>query len=405
MYITSMTHKIKAILLICAAVSAMAAAARPSAINIPRSRGANIGILIRDLQTGNDIVSENPDKFLTPASILKCVTAAAVILDGHENDELCTETTLNGEIGPDGTLYGDIIIKGIGDPTTESRQFPGHCGMADSIASRICRLGIKQITGGIAIDSVGFKNQGPVQKWEVEDLKWSYGAGLYPLNYNDNSCPGERALTEPGETFVDAIESRLRADSINIGWHEVGCLAAAPRKLYTHRSPAVKSILRTMMEKSNNLYAEGMLRLLSPGGTMADALNRERKILADAGFDTDALVAFDGSGLTRNSKLTPKFMADLLERSAKTPSGELYVSLFPKAGLEGTVKKLLRDTPLEGELALKSGSMNGVQCYAGYRLAPDGSPSHVVVIMVNDFICKRVLVTKAISDFLLRQFN
>ena len=321
MYITSMTHKIKAILLICAAVSAMAAAARPSAINIPRSRGANIGILIRDLQTGNDIVSENPDKFLTPASILKCVTAAAVILDGHENDELCTETTLNGEIGPDGTLYGDIIIKGIGDPTTESRQFPGHCGMADSIASRICRLGIKQITGGIAIDSVGFKNQGPVQKWEVEDLKWSYGAGLYPLNYNDNSCPGDRALTEPGETFVDAIESRLRADSINIGWHEVGCLAAAPRKLYTHRSPAVKSILRTMMEKSNNLYAEGMLRLLSPGGTMADALNRERKILADAGFDTDALVAFDGSGLTRNSKLTPKFMADLLERSAKAPSG------------------------------------------------------------------------------------
>ncbi len=61
MYITSMTHKIKAILLICAAVSAMAAAARPSAINIPRSRGANIGILIRDLQTGNDIVSEIPD--------------------------------------------------------------------------------------------------------------------------------------------------------------------------------------------------------------------------------------------------------------------------------------------------------------------------------------------------------
>lgn len=48
--------------------------------------------------------------------------------------------------------------------------------------------------------------------------------------------PGDRALTEPGETFVDAIESRLRADSINIGWHEVGCLAAAPRKLYTHRS-------------------------------------------------------------------------------------------------------------------------------------------------------------------------
>lgn len=379
--------------------------ASPSAINIPRSRSANIGVLIRDLSTGKDLVAENSDKFLTPASILKCVTAAAVLLDGHENDKFLTETTLNGEIGHDGTFYGDIVIQGVGDPTTESRQFPENYGMTDSIATRIGRLGIKRITGGIVIDSIGFKNQGPVAKWEVEDLKWSYGAGLFPLNYHDNSCPGDRALTEPGETFVDAIENRLRSDSITLEWHEVDNPYAFPRELYTHRSPAVKSILRTMMEKSNNLYAEGMLRLLSPGGTMAEALKRERTILSDAGFDIDALVAFDGSGLTRNSKLTPRFMADLLEKSAAAPSGSLYVSLFPKAGVEGTVKRLLCNTPLQGELALKSGSMNGVQCYAGYKLGPDGSPTHVVVIMVNDFICKRSLVTKAISDFLLRQFN
>lgn len=388
--------------LFCATLQVSAA---PSAISIPRSRGANIGILVRDLRTGNDLVSENPDKFLTPASILKCVTAAAVIFDGHKDDTLCTETTVNGEIGPDGTLYGDIVIKGIGDPTTESPMFPENCGMTDSIASRIRNLGIKHITGGIAIDSIGFKNQGPIQKWEVEDLKWSYGAGLFPLNYQDNSCAGDRALTEPGETFVNAIEERLLNDSITLGWNDIEHLAVAPRTLYTHRSPSVKNILRTMMEKSNNLYAEGMLRLLSPGGTMADALTREQSILAGAGFDTDALVAFDGSGLTRNSKLTPKFMADLLEKSAAAPDGSLYVSLFPKAGVEGTVKRLLRDTPLEGKLALKSGSMNGVQCYAGYKLGADGVPTHVVVIMVNDFICKRALVTKAISDFLLNQFN
>lgn len=383
----------------------MPLAAKPSAIKIPRSRGANIGVLVRDLSTGTDIVAENADKFLTPASILKCVTAAAVILDGYENHTFLTETTLDGELGYDGTFYGGIVIKGIGDPTTESRQFPENYGMTDSIAARIARLGIKHLTGGIKIDSIGFRNQGPVTKWEVEDLKWSYGAGLFPLNYNDNSCPGDRALTRPGETFVKAIEARLLADSITLGWHDTEKLPVTQKCLYAHRSPAVKSILRNMMEKSNNLYAEGMLRLLAPGGTMADALKRERTVLADAGFDTEALVAFDGSGLTRNSKLTPGFMADLLEQSAAAPWGELYVSLFPKVGEEGTVKRLLRNTPLQGELVLKSGSMNGVQCYAGYKLAPDGIPSHVVVIMVNDFICKRTLVTKAISDFLLQLFD
>lgn len=311
--------------------------------SIQPSRGGNIGILIRDLVTGNDIVSENPDKFLTPASILKCVTAAAVIIDGHQEHTFNTETTINGEISPDGTLYGDIVIKGIGDPTTESFQFPDNYGMADSIASHISRIGVRHITGGISIDSIGFKNQGPVQKWELEDLEWSYGAGLFPLNYHDNSCPGDRALTDPGETFIDAIECRLRSDSITLGWHDTSTLPTMPRMLYTHRSPSVKQILRTMMEKSNNLYAEAMLRLLSPGGTRADALTRERAILTRSGFDTEAFMAFDGSGLTRDSKLTPRFMADLLEKNAASPQGELYISLFPKAGIEGTVKKLLRD--------------------------------------------------------------
>lgn len=98
-------------------------------------------------------------------------------------------------------------------------------------------------------------------------------------------------------------------------------------------------------------------------------------------------------------------MADLLETMATGPMSDTYVSLFPKAGVEGTVKKLLRETPLEGSLALKSGSMKGVQCFAGYKLDPDGTPTHAVVIMVNDFKCKRATVIKAISDFLLKQFN
>ncbi len=162
--------------------------------------------------------------------------------------------------------------------------------------------------------------------------------------------------------------------------------------------------MRVMMEKSNNMYAEGMLRMLAPGESMDVALKRETEILSNAGFDCDGMTAFDGSGLTRNSKVSPRFMADLLQHMATGEKGNLYVSLFPKVGLEGTVKRILKNTCLEGKLVLKSGSMNGVQCFAGYKIDTNGMPTHVVVIMVNDFICKRALVNKGISDFLLKRF-
>lgn len=375
-----------------------------SAIRFPKQRGASVGIVVRNLATGKDVVTENPDRLLTPASILKCVTAAAAILDGRESNVFLTETLISGETGIDGTLYGDVIIKGIGDPTTESPQFPESCGMADSIAGRLQQRGIRHIAGGITIDSIGFKNQGPVGKWEVEDLKWAYGAGLYPLNFQDNTSGVDRALSDPGETFVDALESRLLCDSVKVDWNEAGMFASSTTPLYAHRSPTVAKILRVMMEKSNNMYAEGMLRMLAPGEAMDVALKREREILSNAGFDCDGMSVFDGSGLTRNSKVSPRFMADLLQYMATGENGKLYVSLFPKVGLEGTVKRLLKNTVLEGRLVLKSGSMNGVQCFAGYKIGTDGTPTHVIVIMVNDFICKRALVNKGISDFLLKRF-
>ena len=49
--------------------------------------------------------------------------------------------------------------------------------------------------------------------------------------------------------------------------------------------------------------------------------------------------------------------------------------------------------------------MNGVHCYAGYKLDAEGNPTHAVVILVNDFFCKRDEVRNSISRFLESQFK
>lgn len=380
------------------------AAVPASGITFPRSHRANIGVIVRDLSTGENIVEQNPDKFLTPASIVKSITAASVLLAGKADTAFSTPVYALGDIDADGMLNGSIVIKASGDPTTESPRFSNLPGLINSTADCIRRLGIRGIRGSLEIDSAGFVQQGPVDRWEFDDLKYAYGAGLHPVNYHDNTINGDRALADPAEELLITLEERLDADSINVEWNEVDTAGMLPRPLLTAVSPDAWQIMREMMEQSVNLYAESMLRLLAPGENRDSALARQLQLLQNTGIDTEAAQLFDGSGLTRANRVTPDFMADLLETMAKSEFSERFVSLFPCVGQQGTVRRLLCNTPLEGRLVLKSGSMNGVQSYAGYRLDSSNRPTHVVVIIVNDFTCKRAAVTSAISSFLLRQF-
>lgn len=376
-----------------------------SSINFPQSRSANIGVVVRDLTSGEDIISENADKMLTPASIMKCVTAASVLLADKENESFVTESFITGDIVSDTLLIGDILIHGTGDPTLESDRFPEYVGFMDSIVSNIKRKGITRIAGTIEIDSIGFVEQGPCQKWEVEDLKWSYGAGLFPLNYKENALPGDAAMHDPAKNFISDLKAKLHAEGITVEETEVGFGEIRLMPLYTHRSPSFAEIMRAMIEVSNNLYAESMLRILEPDNFLAAALAREQKILEEIGLDCNEIEAFDGSGLTRSNMLTPRFMADLLLTMYAGEKSDRFVALFPRAGEEGTVKKVLQNTPLSGKFILKSGSMRGVLCYAGYKIDDEGVPSHAVVVMVNGFTCKALTVRKAICDFLLKQFS
>ena len=52
-----------------------------SHLTFPRIGSASVGIIVRNLATGKDEVVENADKLMTPASILKCVTAAATLMN------------------------------------------------------------------------------------------------------------------------------------------------------------------------------------------------------------------------------------------------------------------------------------------------------------------------------------
>ena len=115
------------------------------------------------------------------------------------------------------------------------------------------------------------------------------------------------------------------------------------------------------------------------------------------------MTILDGSGLSRAIRVSPAFMGGMLRKMAAGADSRTYTSLFPRTGRQGTVKSFLKGTRLEGRLGLKTGSMNGVQCYAGYAFGTDGTPTHVVVVMANSFYCSRDALRTAIANMLLKK--
>ncbi len=410
------------------------------------------GIYIEDIVSGEVLVDINGEREMIPASITKALTAASVLAEHKPEFRYATEVYFTGPV-KDSVAEGNLVVKVCGDPTIESSYFPENKGFADSIACALNRMGVTEITGKILIEKGGFHDQAVPGGWVEEDLAFPYGAGHYATNYKDNkftlAFPGktstpvvpalkvkyspmkgalkvdrkrgsdvfltrgtvrrkgqEVALANPSPdaTMLYEIGETLERDGIVIKGDDLGGRSNSVFPIYTHYSPELRDLLRSLMFRSDNMMAEGALRLLAPGEPRENAVEREMRIWELRGIDTEFVNLEDGSGLSRRDRMTPYFMGDMLGWMALHHNATDYVNLFPKAGRDGTLKSLLVDTSLEGKLALKSGSMKGVHCYAGYKVDEEGLPTHVVVIMINDFRCGRAVVKKEIENLLLSVF-
>lgn len=393
------------LMLLAMVLISVRAVAGQSVISFPKDRSATVAVIVRDLATGEDLVSQNPHTSMLPASTMKCLTTAAAVEVGIDTLHIEAQAFIRGDVDADGVLRGNLVVRGNGDPTIESDQFPSNPSFIAMIVDSVKGLGIKEIEGIIEVDNSNFPDDGPCDRWELSDLRYEYGAGLYSLNYKNNAV-GSRAMQNPPDKFAEALDNRLMDIGIAVGWDELDVAKAPLRQICTHQSPVGSEIMHNLMIRSDNLFAEGILRSLAPGESLEAAIKREREILGNKGVNLDVTEIYDGSGLARNNRVTAAVMADLLQTMAYEQGGEIaYSSLFPRVGKEGTVKSLLEKSPLVGQLALKSGSMNGVHCYAGYKLDNQGRPTHVVVILVNNFHCKRANVRTAIENFLKKTFQ
>ena len=126
------------------------------------------------------------------------------------------------------------------------------------------------------------------------------------------------------------------------------------------KSVPVPEIIRVLLTRSDNHYAEHLFQLLEK----IEGINVV-EFWKEKGMDVDSLTMKDGSGLSRGDTLSAKLLTDILVYMDGKKEFK-FEELLPIAGQDGTVAKFLKETPLSENARVKSGSMSGIQSYAGY---------------------------------------
>lgn len=365
-------------------------------------------VLVRDLNTGKTLVAHNTDRPLLPASIMKTVTIAGLLQEKGPDERFHTYVYADGPIKGN-TIEGDLLIMGGGDPTLGANCAPESADIAEEIIAVLRHKGITAINGDIRVDTSLYKGPACPPSWAAGDLNEAYGTGSHALNFRRNSN-GSRAVRHPESVFLSYLNSRLRSDGITInGTTKIGNTGLSDTEgsseLLDHVSDTYAEVMRSCMMRSDNLFAENFLRTFAlargkEGSTEAGAAEM-MKYWKAAGIPTKGVTIIDGSGLSRSNRVTANFMSEILHAMG---DNEEYASFMPLAGQEGTLSDFLKDTALDAYVAMKTGSMKGIQCYAGYKLDKEFAPTHSIVIIMND-IGPRASARKAAEEMLLEIFG
>jgi len=418
-----------------------------SPVLFPGSDKAAVGILIKDLKTGEVIASHNHSKLFTPASTMKLVTVASAVRKYPVDSRYETNVGLYGNYSADSLFTGVVVITPTGDPSVNSRKICENDDFIDFIVKLLKNKGIRYFKGEIIVRGESIPQQGQLPTWEIEDASYGYGAGWFAFNFNDNVV---RYNTNTGDTFPDApflsfdihpsdspfeIVHGVDSDEYSLYGKIPGRIITLPlpwpATLFTEQlisslddagiiyegkcfddlaklplmesvvwsSPERSVIYRWLMKHSDNTMAEATLRSLASGESRDSALVVEREILTDLGVDLDGMRIFDGSGLTRKNAVSPEFLVEILAKMAKTKDAVEYASYFPVAGKDGTMRSFCFRSKRGNKLALKTGTINGVRCYAGYMLDRSGKPLCAIAIMVNHINCDAGDVRIAVEKY------
>ena len=433
-------------------------------LNQPRFDGAVWGVKIASLTTGKIIYEHHAARLMSPASNSKLYPGALALTTFGGDYQITTPIFSTAKIDRSGTVRGDLIVSGRGDPSWKKTNFWEN--FAPFVAA-LKNAGVRRVTGDLVADNTFFRGEPYGGSWAVADLTDAEGGEISALTLDDNvitlratpgqkisdACavefllpesgmilvnqtrtvssggkshlevhraPGERkifllgemplgAVAEMVETpvpspqiwFGNALKTALAQNGIsvrgkvrNVAWPEKPSWNQANLVLLGEvKSPPLRELVRTFMKPSQNLETDLIFAHAGETFRAADspawetteqlAVTALEKFLATNGVPAD--LHFDeGSGLSRNNLTSANATVALLTLMATNREAADFFDALPVAGVDGTLRRRMKNTPAFQNVHAKTGTLRWVNALSGYVTTAAGEKL-VFSLMLNRY--------------------
>lgn len=421
------------------------------------SIGAIWGVDVED-GTGRVIYNTNARTMLAPASVRKLFTAAAVVDCEGLDATIPTELWIDGRV-VGGELQGSAVLRGYGDPSFGGRYEADRDDALRPFVAALRARGVKAIRGGVIADVSRFGSDVTPSTWEYGDIGTYYAPPVDALAFNENvagvevnadECPDVAVAMDPaflrestsvecaGESTVSifsdeanmihveggvsketttrspylvsvrdaglyaatALDDLLRREGFAIGQAPAATRnrREALERIAVVQSPPLFELLATMLQYSQNLYAEMLLKSIAPStapATYEAALAAERADLVAIGIPSTSFRFDDGSGLSGRDLTTPAAIVGVLRHLGDGPSRGAFDRILATPGADGTMRRRLLE--LAPVLRAKSGTIGGVAALAGWIYGPQGQMRYFAIV-VNHHTVRAAQVNRTIDE-------
>ena len=355
--------------------------------------GGGTGVCVRDLDTGQMIYARHATTPLAPASNMKLVTAATALKTWGAGFRFTTEL-----YGPDvpvygGVIYGDLHLKGYGDPSLSTLDYQRHelhfaTASFEKFAHRLRSLGVRKIKGRVLGDESWFDKQRYVAVWKP-DLRLECGP-LSALSGNEGLSNGNR-VTSPAIYSARLCTQALRKAGIKVtGAPGSGKVPANFSLIKRQHSARLAAVIKHMDKESDNFFAEllvnGLGKDIYDEGSTAGGVKVLESTLLASGLTPASYRVQDGCGLSYGDRLTAQGIVSLLGDMWLRPEFRAYYDSLAIAGVDGTLDGRMRGTAAAGNAHAKTGTLDIAVCLSGYVESADRHRVAFSMLMNGDSI-------------------
>jgi D-alanyl-D-alanine carboxypeptidase/D-alanyl-D-alanine-endopeptidase (penicillin-binding protein 4) len=218
------------------------------ALGAPPMDQVHFGVLAVDAQDGRVLYARNIDRKFIPASNQKILaTATALSLLGP--DYTYETTVWRAGLEQNGTLDGDLVLVGNGDPTLSERYWASGEAALAALADSLHAGGLRRVSGALVVDASAWDSTAVPGSWSVGDLPYRYG-----------SSGGAFAL-EQGELHVVVTGGATEATPAESEWHPKGTDGYVSSHIVTAGADSSTSVQALYRSESRHIELTGRIAL------------------------------------------------------------------------------------------------------------------------------------------------